>query len=96
MKLEKLWREAHDAVLSRVGRRLWWLKVACYPKRAWLANADDRCSLCKTEWYNVDAAINHVTGLPHFRQWCVEHSDLARKRFPETVLVIAADVLVVA
>lgn len=88
---EKRWRDLHDSLLVRDGARLWWLKVKLYPKRASLEDPEQRCSFCKAEWTNIDGAINHVTGLPHFRQWCRENALTAAARWGDEIRQLVAE-----
>jgi len=88
---EKRWRDLHDSLLCRDGRRLWWFKVKLFPKRASLEDPADRCSLCKAEWSNIEGAINHVSGLPHFRQWCRENALTAAAKWGDEIRQLVAE-----
>lgn len=88
------WRAVHEAVLERIHRDqpglvLFRLKVTLYPMSLWMEDPNDKCSACRRDWQNVDGAMAHAHGLPHFRNWCVEHPDQVRTRFPEAVKLTA-------
>lgn len=92
-RFDRRWRDLFDQVVGkdRYAHRLWWLTVGVYPKRAWLGNPADRCSLCREMWYSVEGAIRHVTGIPHFRRWCMENPVRAASLWGERVRVLLAE-----
>jgi hypothetical protein len=97
MKLEKKWKAAHDAVVERYYKLPeevvpFRVKVeSIYPLvNVVLEKPGDQCSLCaRKAWWDLTPAQSHVGGLPHFRQWCIEHPGEVRDRFPEAVGVLA-------
>lgn len=94
MKLEKKWKAAHEAAHERYFSRPeitpFRVKVeSLYPSVKIVFERDgDRCSLCKPSWWDVINAMAHAGGLPHFRQWCLEHPTEVRERFPEAIAVL--------
>jgi len=93
---EKRWREAHVNVLERVRKEmpnviLFRLSVSLYPKRVKMENPDNKCSLCKSEWSNIDGGMNHAHGLPHFRQWCLENPQRAVSLWGEEIRQLIAE-----
>lgn len=94
MKLEKKWKAAHEAVHERYFGlpeiTPFRVKVlSLYPSVIIdLEQSGDRCSLCARSWWDIGPAMSHVGGLPHFRQWCLEHPTEVRERFPEAIKVL--------
>lgn len=97
MKLAKKWKVALDAVQERYFKTPeivpFRVKVeSVYPlTNVVLEHPErDQCSLCaRKAWWDLTPAQSHVGGLPHFRQWCIEHPAEVRERFPEAIDVLA-------
>jgi hypothetical protein len=93
---EKRWRDIHSTVLEHTrltmpGKILFRLSVQLYPKRVKMENPIDKCSLCREEWCNIDGGMNHAHGLPHFRQWCLEHPLMATARWGDQIRQLVAE-----
>jgi hypothetical protein len=100
MKLAKKWKAAHEAVQERYFKLPavvpFRIKVeSIYPLiNVVLEREEDKCSLCVTKaWWDLAPAMSHTGGLPHFRQWCIEHPAEVRERFPEAIEVMAESTL---
>lgn len=100
MRNQKKWREAYEAVMERLNREnenvdpdkrpiLFELTIKLYPTIIWMLDPDDKCSSCRPTWGHIDGAMSHAHGLPHFYQWCIEHVDRVRTRFPEVIDLVA-------
>jgi hypothetical protein len=64
-----------------------------YPVIVVMKDPADKCSECRGEWWDFSPAFQHANGLPHFRQWCLEHPGLVRERFPEVIELVTEETL---
>jgi hypothetical protein len=95
VKFEKKWKAAFEAVTERYYKLPevvpFRIKVqSIYPLvNVVLEREGDQCSLCtRVSWWDLTPAMSHTGGLPHFRQWCIEHPAEVRERFPEAIAVL--------
>lgn len=84
------WEAVLEAVVGRLRRWPFWVKVGLYPKWGWLEESD-KCSVCRLWAARVDAVIAHARGIRHLRNWCLEHPEEARVRFPEAMPAMAEE-----
>lgn len=94
MRKAKEWRQVHQDILERVhretpGKVLFRLAIKLYPTELRMEDENDKCSDCRAVWCHMDGAMAHAHGLPHFRQWCIEHPGQVRERFPEAIELTA-------
>lgn len=103
MRFRERWKAAYEAVRERRERenpdwkkRPILFELVCkglYPVDVVMKHDEDRCSECHKSWWDFTPAFQHANGLPHFRRWCLEHSGIARERFPEVIQLIAEETL---
>lgn len=105
MRFRERWAAAYEKVKERREReqenvdpdkRPILFELECkglYPVVIVFKNEVDRCSECRKEWWDFTPAFQHVNGVPHFRQWCLEHPDQVREKFPEVIELVAVETL---
>lgn len=90
---ERLSREQENIDPHRRGVFFWLVCKGLYPVDVRMEKDGDKCSECRSSWWDFGPAFAHAHGLPHFVNWCVEHPAEVRERFPEAVMVTTETIL---